>query len=97
MISINKDIIKKIKSIIEYKYVNIPLKDLKRFFKSNNNLKNLAKDIRYMGIEQFDDDVKYLDNLKLLIKIIFEDKEAVLKDVHENVNIKQFKDFIKTK
>ena len=96
MTNINKEIIKKIKSILDYKYVNTPLKNLKTFFRSNINLKKLASDIRYVGIEQFEDDQEYLDNLKSLFDLIVEDKDAVLKDVYESKsNIKQFKDFIK--
>jgi len=98
MTPLNKEIIKKIKSILNNKYDNIPLNDLKRFFRSNTNLKRLASDARYIGIEQFEDDQEYLDNLKSLFNVILEDKEAVLKDVHESKsNIKQFGDFIKNK
>lgn len=98
MTDINKQIIKKIRSIIEYKYANIAVKDLKRYFRSNTNLKKLANDIRYIGIEQFEDKQDYLDNLKSVFDIIVEDKEAVLKDVYESKNnIKKFGEFLKMK
>jgi len=98
MTTINKVIIVKVKAVLDYKYDNTPLKDLKRFFRSNSNLQKLAKDIKYIGIEQFEEDQEYLDNLKSLLDLIVEDKEAILKDVYESKShIKQFRDFLKNK
>jgi len=95
MTDINIIIINTIRKVLNSKYENISFKDLKRFFKSKTNLKKLAKDIKYIGLEQIKND--YLDNLKLLLEIIFEDNEALIKDIYENKNIINFNDFLKIK
>ena len=96
MTDINKLIIKNIREVIEDKYENIPLKSLNRFLSYRKNLKSLAKDIRYVGIEQFEKEEEYLNNLKNLFKIIIEDKDAILKDVYEK-KIIGYKHFTKLK
>lgn len=95
---IKKDILNKLNNTIDnYLSMNISIKHLKKYFKSNIAFNSLISDINFIGEEQFDTQVEYKNFIKKLLLDILSDRDAYEKDNKNFKNVKSFENFITKK
>lgn len=95
--TVKKDVHNKIKKLIdEYIDEGAKVSHLKKYFKNNQAVTNLIRDIHYEGRDQFEDKHTYRDFINTTLNNILKDYKAYYKDkpVKENKIIKNFFHFL---
>ena len=96
--SIRQQIVPLIRNKIdEFRDKNIPLSKINKYFKFQNNLNNLIKNIKYIGIHNFDNKFEYRKFVNNIINDVISDIKSMEQDkktIKENMDIIKYDDFL---